>query len=74
MLYGRNPFVEQRRLHLLRLRDFIEKRKKAMKGKFDKEDKAQLVAMFCIMTGLKKDTVLRMYDEIMEAGILEDGR
>ena len=57
----------------MRLRDFIEKRKKAVGNKFSKEDKAQLIAMFCITTGLKKETVVRLYDELMEAGILENG-
>jgi len=60
-----NPFVEQRRLHKLKLLDMIQKNKGM--------EREQLIALFSLQTGLKRQTVKEYIDELEEAGILQNG-
>jgi len=61
-----NPFVEQRRLYLQRLAKIFE-----INPDIDEEE---IIARFCIGTGLKRETVRAMVQELKDAGYIKDGR
>lgn len=56
-----NPFVEQRRLHKLRLLDLIKKNPTL--------DREQIIAVFSLQTGLKRATIKEYLSELEESGI-----
>ena len=62
-----NPFVEQRKRHKLDLYDLIKKNRGV--------SKEQLIALFSLRTGLKRETIKGYIEELKEAGlIMEDER
>jgi len=63
MSYIPNPFVEQRKQYKLKLLDLIKRNPNI--------DKEQLIALFSLQTGLKRDTIKEYLSELEEAGILE---
>ena len=60
-----NPFVAQRREFKLKLLNLI-------KSHPDMEKK-QVVALFSLQTGLRRARVLEYWQELIEAGVVEDG-
>jgi len=60
-----NPFVSQRREMKLRFLDLIKTHPNI--------EKKQLIGLFSLQTGLRKARLLEYWDELVEAGMIDDG-
>lgn len=58
-----NPFVAQRRKDKLELLEMVRKNKGM--------DERQLIALFSLRTGLRRQTVREMLDELVDAGVFD---
>jgi len=59
-----NPFVEQRRRMKLDLLEMMQRNPEM--------EESQIVALFSLKTGLKRDTIRLMLEELQEAGLFKE--
>ena len=61
-----NPFVAQRREMKLRLLDLIQKHQNT--------PQRQIIGLFSLQTGLKKERIIEYWNELEDSGLIDDGR